>query len=201
MAICLNEFLTCPDCPTALPLADLPVNYTCFDLPIQSEIQWIFFVPVDATGVPLAGANPFTSWATVPTITVGAVDNSDPLKTHVIQVVGNLDAPTKQVAIQPGFKSTTFKRTYAPSLEVTSLGDLTYEFMKTLQCGRTDGYKIFYGITGGYVFGDVTGNGICLREIDVDFVYARGEESFVSATILPKWSADGEAVRRTNPYA
>lgn len=200
MANCLNEFITCPACPTAWALPDLPSDYNCQDLPIQSEIQYLFLVPVDASGVPLTGANPFTSWSTTPTVTSGAVDNTDPLKAHIIKIVGNIDAPEKQTALQPGFKTVTFKRVYTLNAQLTSLGNATYEALLQMQCGRVDGYKIFFA-DGTHVYGDAVGNGICLKDIDVDFVHASGEESFVTATIVARWSAKGDPIRKTNPYA
>lgn len=178
----VNNFCSCPsDCSTSLMLPALPVDPYCNTRPTQSEVRLALILPVGVT--PPVDVTDVGQWEGVI-----ANDNVDNTKGKYLVGIGSLEAPEKTVTrVAKGIDVTT-QKVYTLSMQITSLPDATYDFLRAFQCNPRDFTFWFYDVHG-YLYGGA--NGISPKLTDVDFVHNSGEESVLSANLNIQFRTPG----------
>lgn len=177
----------------------LSVDQNCNGIPNISELTDLWIKP---NGAAIAEI-PFSNWGTTTdtqiTFNAIAVDNTviDNSKVKWLTGVGNIAAPEKVTLA--GVKGSEFilHRTYTVSYTITNLSDLQYDFLVSLQCNPLD-FTYWYA-NEAHVFGKEMG--ISPLSVDVDFIYAEGQTSVESATLVLKFRSKRDPERRNNPTA
>jgi len=193
----INDFLTCPtDCTTAVTLPAISAVQDCSSYDQDFSQVWGFiYRPMDNSA-----PDPYTDWATTPTATVGAIDNTEALNAKCKQLVGigGVDVPELTVNTYPKKTERVVNREYTLRFRVLQLDAANYEFLRKLQCGSTD-FTFYYENMGDWVFGKV--GGIEPKSIDVEFPLGSGDDDKQYAEIIVKWDADADPERRVDPLA
>lgn len=189
----------CPVTCTVIQLPALPADPNCNTRPVQSELSYFWVKPTAAADTPFAGWVADTASTGTVTIEVDSVDNTvtDNTKCKQLSIIGSLEAPEKIQTPGPGFTSQTIARTYTVTMEVKSIPDEMYDFLRAFQCNPKD-FTFWYG-SETYAYGSATG--IPPTFVDVDFIHASGEESVVTANITVQFKALIDPERRNNPYS
>lgn len=190
-----NTFLTCPaDCDDELLLGAIPVEQDCTSYDIeQSQVAGIIIVPAGAP-------DPFASFSTTPTYVAASIDNTvtDNSKSKHLVVIGGIAAPEKQRIEYPKGKSKNGDRTYTLLARHFQLSGGGYETTKQFQCGWT-GFTFYYYDRAGLVYGKQ--GGIVPSFADADFPKGEGEADRNYALLTIQWKADGDPIRKPNPFA
>lgn len=191
----LITILTCPaDCDTDLQLPAIPEEQDCTTYAqTLSQISDIYIVP---DGAP----DPITNWATTPTATALAIDNTvtDNSKSKWIVGQGGVAVPEKVTTEYPKLKSKTDERIYSISFTIKNLVAAQYDFLRQLQCGWT-GFKFYYGDLADFIYG-VSG-GLSPEYVDVDFPKGEANTDKNIAILTLRFRANGDPERRTNPLS
>lgn len=192
----INLTLTgCPeDCDDVLLLSAIPASQDCTSYPqTLSQVGHLYIRPTGAT-------DPFTNFATTPTVTSGGIDNTEALnaKSKWLVGIGDIAAAEKTITEYPLGKKKTTDRVYTLNFRILNLSAAQYEFLRQLQCG-TLGFSFYYADLGDWLFGKVGG-------LEPDFVTVRfpkgeGKEDKNVAIIVLSWRANGDPIRRVNPHA
>jgi hypothetical protein len=198
----INTFVDCPaDCDEDNLLPAIPEIQDCTNYEqVRSQVHTIYLMP-QVAGV--SSADPFTNFATTPTVTASAVDNTnaDNTKAKFLVGEGGIAAPTETLVEYPMLGEKVEERLYELVFNVKNLVDAQYEFLQQLQCGNID--ITFYYASGmaatQYVYG-VQG-GIEPRRVTVTFPKGGGKDDRDLAIITIAWLAKGDPFRRANPYA
>lgn len=190
----VNEFLGCPTgCSTTVQRPAIPVDQLCTSYrQKKTQVSDLF---IRYTGAP----DPFTNFDTTPTYTASSIDNTsaDNTKCHWLAGKGGIDRPEKQVAIYPKGKKRVTERTYTLAFEIMNLSDEQYEHLRKIQCGDT-AFTFYYADVEDYLFGKQ--GGIVPESVDVDFPKGAGDTDKASAILTLTWIADGDPLRKINPY-
>ena len=191
-----NNMLTgCPaDCDETNTLPAIPAAQDCASYPqTLSQIGHLYIMPTGAT-------NPWTNWATTPTLTGGAIDNTEALnaKTKWLVGIGELPAAEKTATEYPLLKSKQTDRLYTMSFRVLNLSDAQYDFLRQIQCGSL-GFTFWYGDLGDWLYG--LSGGIVPDFVTVSFPKGEGNTDKNVGIIRLSWRADGDPERRVNPHA
>lgn len=195
----LNTFYSCPADCASQTFPALPVDPNCLPTPEEGQIHGIVFRMKDATGA-LAPV-PFTGWGTTATGTItaaaGTIDNTntDGTKCKHIKVMGSISDPELQEAEVPGFGTRVVKQTYTLNARINGLSDEVYEFLLSLQCGRTDLFTFWYYDTA-YTYG--LEDGIVSKSLSVRFNRPEGEGNYAEATISLVFESKTDPQRRNN---
>lgn len=184
----VNNFITCPtNCAvTVLPI--LPVNQDCFSvdgLTLSQINGFIFLAKTDSLGAtnPLPAAKTLVAFNAV-------IDNTDTTgaKAKRITVTGSMPAPEKIEAILPKFVIVTKERRYTITGKVQQLPDTTYDFFRNMMCGGFEGYVWFY--TKDHIYGGITSDtAIRIFNVDSQFEFGEGENTFLTGSLIVKWRA------------
>ena len=161
----LNRFGICPENCGELILPTLDVDQNCTDYETYaSQVCGIYFVQ----GLPPTDWEDAAEWR-------ARVDNGvvDPQGAKYLVGIGGLPVPEKVVRELPKFQDKTVKRRYTLTMRVLNLSDIQYNFLVSLQCGRTD-YRFWYETVGGHLFGGPTG--IAPAATDADLPHGEGRQ-------------------------
>lgn len=193
----INNILTgCPaDCDEDNLLPAIPETQDCTSYAqTLSQISDLYIIP------DTAGIDVFTNWATTPTATVGAIDNTvtDNSKAKWLVGIGGLPAPEKTTTDYPKLKRKNDERLYTISFRILNLVDAQYDFLRQIQCGWT-GFTFYYADLAGYAYG--IAGGLVPEFVDVDFPKGEGNTDKNVAVITLQFRADGDPERRANPLA
>lgn len=198
----INSFTTCPaDCDDNNLLPAIPAVQDCTSYEqVKSQVHTLYLRP-SAGGT--YAADPFTNFATTPTVTANAVDNTnaDNTKSKFLVGEGGIAEPAETVLDYPMNKEKTEQLEYELVFNVKYLNDAQYAFLQQLQCGAVD-IKFYYASGMGttqYVYG-IQG-GIVPKKVTVTFPKGGGKDDRDLAIIKIKWLATGDPDRRVNPYA
>lgn len=202
MAQTINSFTTCPeDCgdDNLLPAIDAIQDCTSYTQEI-SQVHTLYLMP-QVGGTP--SADPFTNFATTPTVTASAIDNTgtDNTKAKFLVGDGGVAEPTETVVEYPKLNEKVVERLYELVFNVRNLSDAQYAFLQQMQCGNTD-ITFYYSSGMGtvvYVYGKQ--GGIAPRKVTVTFPKGAGRTDRDLATIKIQWLATGDPDRRLDPYA
>jgi hypothetical protein len=191
----INLLLGCPtDCGTNAPLLPFEVDQLCTDYRVKkSQLSDLFFVPNGAQ-------DPFAAFDSGPaTYVANSIDNTtaDGSKAHWLVGKGGKPAAEKEVTVYPHLRKRTTSRTYTISFEVLNLSDTQYNALRKMQCGSTD-FTFYYGDVENHLYGKQ--GGLAPESIDVDFPQGAGDTDKSTAIITLTFMADGDPIRRNNPY-
>lgn len=188
----------CPaDCSVEFEFLNLDTDQNCAGSQELSQITDVWMQPVGGTAT---AVSPFTNWATTPTVTAGAVDNSvaDNTKTKWITGIGSVDAPDKTTVTVHKRLTVTLKRRYTLAMDVFKVdSQANYDYMRHLQCNPTN-YRFWYA-NEAHAFGKDTG--LIPVYTDVDFPLGAGDQDLEKAVLTIQWEAKIDPERRVNPYA
>lgn len=198
----INSFTTCPaDCDDDNLLPAIPAIQDCANYEqVRSQIHTLYIMP-QVGGTP--SADPFTNFATTPTITASAVSNTttDNTKAKFLVGEGGIAEATETLLEYPLLTEKVDERQYELSFTVKNLVDAQYTFLQQLQCGNID--LTFYYASGmgatQYVYGKQ--GGISPKKVTVSFPKGAGKDDRDLAIIKIQWLATGDPDRRANPYA
>lgn len=193
----LNSILTgCPaDCDEDNLLPAIPESQDCTSYPqTLSQISDLYIMPNTS------GVDVFTDWATTPTATASAIDNTvtDNSKAKWLVGIGELPAPEKTTTEYPKLKRKNDERLYSISFRVLNLVDAQYDFLRQIQCGWTD-FTFYYADLAGFAYG--IAGGLVPEFVDVDFPKGGGNTDKNVGVITLQFRADGDPERRANPLA
>jgi hypothetical protein len=192
----INEFLTCPaDCDTALVLGALPTKQDCTSWKQRyAQVRGLLIIPTGAAP-PLDFTTPKD-----PTVNPGEIDNTDVtgLKSKLLFGEGEIPEPEATTDDYPNRKQRDAFKTYTLTHTIKSLDDETYEFLRLLQCGRTD-FTFMYDTVGNWLFSDAA-VGISPDSVRVAFPRGGGRDDKELATITLVWEADGDPDRANSPF-
>ena len=187
-------FLTgCPaNCDDVNLLPAIPEEQDCTSYEILlSQISDLYIMPDGAT-------NPLTSWATTPTATAGAIDNTITDNSKCKWIAGEgLITVTETVTEYPHRKRKITERAFRLEFIVKDMAN-HYEFLRQLQCGSTS-YSAWYGDLADYIYGKASG--IQPELVNVLMLTLGGRDDKQQATIIWEWTADGNPERRVNPLS
>ncbi len=197
-----NSFTTCPvDCDDNNLLPAIPAIQDCANYEqVRSQVHTLYIMP-QVGGTP--SADPFTAFATTPTVTASAVDNSNATNTKAKFLVGEggVAEPSETLLEYPMLAEKVDERTYELVFNVKNLVAAQYDFLQQLQCGNVD--MTFYYASGmgttQWVYGKQ--GGIVPKKVTVTFPKGAGKDDRDFATIKIQWLATGDPDRRVNPYA
>jgi hypothetical protein len=197
MAYIVTSFTTCPaDCDDANVLPAILAEQDCPSYEqVHSQIHTLYLRPSGA-------ADPFTNFATTPTATANAIDNTAGDNTKSIELVGEggIAVPEKVILDYPKLQQRTVERDYPLTFNVKNLSAAQYAFLLQLQCGHTEGLTFYYASGMGatqWLYG-IQG-GIPVYYIDVDFPKDISKDGRDIATITIRFKAAGDPARRVNP--
>lgn len=178
------------DCDDVILLTAIPEIQDCTSYVRDlSQIGDLYIMPTGAT-------NPLTSWATTPTATAGAIDNTEALNAKTKWLVGKgRVVSTPKVESYPKGKSRVTEIKYRLEFDVFDITN-HYDFLRLLQCGGT-GLTFWYGDNADFIYG-LTG-GIPPEQFGATNTAAYGDEDKAQWTIFAEWTADGDPERRVNP--
>jgi hypothetical protein len=191
----MNNFLTgCPeDCDDVLLYPAIPAEQNCTSYPqTLAEVSDLFLVPDGAPDI-------FATFSGTPTYVADSVDNTvtDNTASKWLVGIGSIPASEKTETPYPKGKSKTTKRVYTLTFTYYQLDALSYAFLQKVQCGAVN-FTFYYADMGDWVYG--IAGGIVPDFVDVDFPKGTGTTPN-QAVITLKWSADGDPLRRVNPFA
>ena len=199
MSYIVTSFTSCPDsCDDENLLPAFLNEQDCADYAQDhSQIHTVYIRPDGAT-------DPFTDFATTPTATANAIDNTEALnaKSKLIVGEGGIDVPEKLILEYPKLQDKIVERTYTLNHVVKNLSAAQYAMLLKLQCGHVTGWSFYYASgmgTNQWLYG-IQG-GIPIFFIDVDFPKPGGREGRDSATLIIRYKATGDPLRRVNPLA
>jgi len=198
----VNSFTTCPsDCDDDNLLPAIPEIQDCANYEqVRSQVHSLWIMP-QVGGTP--SADPFTNFATTPTVTAGAVDNTETDNTKAKYLVGEggIAEPAETVLDYPLLTEKVVDRQYELAFTVKNLVAAQYEFLQQLQCGNID-LTFYYGSGMGstqWAYGKQ--GGIAPKKVTVTFPKGAGKDDRDLAIIKLTWLATGDPDRRANPYA
>ena len=199
----INSFTTCPaNCTDNNLLPAIPAIQACASYnQDRSQVHTLWIRPkVSGT----SAADPFTSFATTPTITASAVDNTnaDNTKSKFLVGEGGVAEPSEVVLEYPMLEERVTERLYQLVFNIKNLTQTQYDFLLQLQCGNVD-FTFYYAsgltATGAWVYGQQ--GGIVPKKSTVTFPKGIGKDDRDIAIIKIDWLATGDPDRRINPYA
>lgn len=197
----ISSFTTCPaDCDDDNLLPAIPAIQDCasYDQD-KSQVHTLYIMP-QVGGV--ASADPFTNFATTPTATASAVDNTVTDNTKAKFVVGEGGVTSSEVKLDfPMNTSKVIEREYTLDMDFKMLTQEMYAFWQQVQCGNID--LTFYYASGmstnQWVYGKQ--GGIPPKEMSVTFVKGKGKDDRDVVNLKAIWLAKGDPDRRINPLA
>lgn len=196
----INSFTTCPaDCdddnllPAIAAIQDCP-SYE----QVKSQVHTLYLMP-QVAGV--SSADPFTNFATTPTATASAIDNTatSNLKAKFLVGDGGVAEPAETVLDYPMNQEKVIERLYSLVFNIRNLSQAQYDFLLQVQCGNTD-IPFYYASGMGttqWVYGKQ--GGIAPKKVTVTFPKGAGKDDRDFATIKIDWLATGDPDRRVNP--
>lgn len=199
----VNSFTTCPaDCDDDNLLPAIPAIQDCASYEqVRSQVHTLWIMP-QVGGTP--SADPFTNFAgATPTVTAGAVDNTnaDNTKAKMIVGEGGVAAPTETVLEYPLLQDKVTDRIYTLDMNFKMLTQDMYAFYQQVQCGNVD--LTFYYASGmgatQWAYGKQ--GGIEPSKVTVTFPKGAGRDDRDIVNIKIEWYATGDPDRRPNPYA
>ncbi len=198
----VNQFTTCPaDCDdnNLLPALSAIQDCTSYEQ-VRSQIHTLRLMP-QVGGV--SSADPYTNFATTPTITALAQDNTnaDNTKSRFLVGEGGIAEPAESTVEYPKGQEKVEERLYTLIFNIKNLTDAQYLFLQQLQCGNVD-FTFYYcsGIgTVQYVYGQQ--GGIVPKKSTVTFPKGAGKDDRDLAVIKIEFLAKGDPDRRIDPYA
>jgi hypothetical protein len=178
------------DCDSEILLTAIPATQDCTSYSKKlAQISDLYIMPTGAT-------NPLTSWATTPTATAGAIDNTEELNAKCKWLVGKgRVTSTETIELYPKGKKKVTETKYLLEFDVFDIEN-HYNFLRLLQCGGT-GLTFWYGDLADYIYG-LTG-GIPPERFSAKNASSFGDEDKQMWTISAEWTADGDPERRVNP--
>lgn len=189
----------CPeDCETAV-LPNLVANTGDCNkyIPRLGQVCKIYFDADRIFPLPTVDTAGITAWA------AANIDNSvaDNSKIKCIEVQGGIAEPTETVEPMPKDTEIVTKREYTGTFIVKRLDDLTYNFLRALQCGYDGG--IFYEDLACYFYSasDGSGNSIKVKKTTVKFIKSNDNTTVNSATLEMTWVQCKDPERTDNPLA
>lgn len=199
--IIVSSFTTCPaDCDSdnLLPAITEIQDCTNYDQD-RSQVHTLYIMP-QVGGTP--SADPFTNFATTPTATASAVDNTNADNTKARLIVGEGGVTSTEVRDEyPMNKSRVVQREYTLDMDFKMLNQAMYAFWQQVQCGNVD--LTFYYASGmaanQWVYGKQ--GGIPPKEMSVTFVKGKGRDDRDFVNLKCIWLATGDPDRRINPLA
>jgi len=196
----INSFTTCPaDCDDDNLLPAIPAIQDCADYEqVRSQIHTLYIRP-QAGGV--SSADPFTNFATTPTATASAIDNTSVNNTKAKFLVGEggITEPGEVVLQYPMLQDKVTERDYQLVFNVKNLVQAQYDFLLQVQCGNID-LSFYYASGMGttqWVYGKQ--GGIVPTKVSVTFPKGGGRDDRDIAIIKLDWKATGDPDRRVNP--
>jgi hypothetical protein len=198
----INSFTTCPaDCDDDNLLPAIPAIQDCPSYAQdRSQVHTLYLMP-QVAGV--SSPDPFTNFATTPTVTALALDNTGTtnVKAKFLVGEGGIAEPTETILEYPMLQEKVTERQYQLVFTVKNLVQAQYDFLLQMQCGNTD--ITFYYASGmdanQWVYGKQ--GGIVPKKVTVSFPKGAGKDDRDSAIIKIDWWASGDPDRRINPYA
>ncbi len=178
-----------------MPAIGASMECTSYDQD-KSQVYRLLYRPMDNSA-----PDPYTDWATTPTATASAIDNTEALNAKCKELIGmgSVDVPELEVTEYPGLTERVTNREYTLSFRVLLLDTATYDFLRQYQCGSTD-FRFYYATVADWVFG--IAGGIEPKSIDVQLPLGGGNDDKQFADIIIKWdSSDGDPERRVDPLA
>lgn len=166
-----NDFCTCREACTNLPVFPVLPGGGCFAPPTSSEVGAVIFLP-DGVAPP----GDWTSeaeWAPI----FNNLDNSN-AAAKIFFGIGSIAEPESNVQqIAKGVERTVRKR-WTLEVQVNTLNDTVYDFVRFLQCQPTK-YKFWYWDMAGYLYGGA--KGIRPNTTNANMLRQSGETSFLTA--------------------
>lgn len=198
----VNSFTTCPaDCDDDNLLPAIPAIQDCANYAQdRSQVHTLYIMP-QVGGTP--SADPFTSFATTPTATANAINNTttDNTKAKFLVGEGGVAESTEVVLEYPMLTEKVVERDYQLVFNIKNLVQEQYDFLLQVQCGNID--LTFYYASGmeanQWVYGKQ--GGIVPRKVTVSFPKGAGKDDRDIAIIKIDWKATGDPDRRINPIA
>ena len=198
----INSFTACPaDCATDNLLPAVLVIQDCADYEqVKSQVHTLYIMP-QVGGV--ASADPYTNFATTPTATANAIDNTNTTNTKAKFLVGEggVAESTEVVLEYPMLTEKVVERDYQLVFNIKNLVQAQYDFLLQVQCGNID--LTFYYASGmeanQWVYGKQ--GGIVPRKVTVSFPKGAGKDDRDIAIIKLDWKATGDPDRRINPIS
>lgn len=198
-----NTIIDCGAACTDFLLPALPTDPNCVSGYAKSEIKHLVIRPKLADGT--LAANPFTDWATATGsaglgLATGAIDNTSVNNTlcHHLKGIGNIGAADVATQIIHDDIEVVVNRANELNFMIKALDDLTYEYLRRLQCSRADSLNFYYG-TEPHIIGVL--DGLVPNFLNVNFVYAEGKTEIVTATVVIRWDSNSDPDRKNNPLA
>lgn len=198
----VNSFTTCPaNCTDNNLYPAIPAIQNCASYTQDhSQIHTLYIMP-QVGGV--KSADPYTNFATTPTATLSAVDNTNTLNTKAKFLVGEggISESSEVVLDYPMLTERVVERDYELVFNIKNLVQAQYDFLLQVQCGNID--LTFYYASGMYANQWVYGQqgGIVPRRVTVAFPKGAGKDDRDIAIIKLAWKATGDPDRRINPIA
>jgi hypothetical protein len=197
MSYIVTSFTTCPDsCDDENLIPAFLNEQDCADYAQDlSQIHTVYIRPDGA-------ADPFTDFATTPTATADAIDNTEALnaKSKLIVGDGGIDVPAKVQLEYPKLQDRIVERDYSLVFNVRNLSAAQYSMLLKLQCGHVTGWTFYYASgmgTNQWLYG-IQG-GIPMYFIDVDFPKGASRTDRDLAILTIRFKATGDPLRRVNP--
>ena len=197
----ISSFTTCPaDCDDDNLLPAIPAIQDCasYDQD-KSQVHTLYIMP-QVAGV--ASADPFTNFATTPTATANAIDNTTTNNLKAKYVVGEGGVTSTPVkADYPMNTVKTIEREYILDMDFKMVTQEMYAFWQQVQCGNID-LTFYYAsgmATNQWVYGKQ--GGIPPKEMEVTFVKGKGKDDRDIVNLKAVWLAHGDPDRRINPIA
>jgi len=119
---------------------------------------------------------------------VMANDNVDNTKGKYITGIGSLEAPEKTTTKVAKGVDMTVQKNYTLVMEIKSLPDQVYDFLRAFQCNPLN-YTFWFYDVHGYLYGGAAG--IKPNLTDVDFIHGAGEESVLMANLTIAFKTPG----------
>ena len=201
-ATTINSFTTCPaDCDDDNLLPAIPAIQDCANYEqVRSQVHTLYIMP-QVAGV--SSPAPFTNFATTPTVTASAVDNTGTtnVKAKFLVGEGGVAEPSETLLEYPLLTEKVDERQYELVFNVKNLVQAQYDFLLQMQCGNID--STFYYADGLGTTQWIIGKqgGIAPKKVTVSFPKGAGKDDRDIATIKIQWLATGDPDRRINPYA
>ena len=149
----------------------------------------------------VSSSDPFTNFATTPTATALAINNTSVNNTKAKFVVGEggVAEPGEVVLQYPLLQDKVTERDYQLVFNIKNLVQAQYDFLLQLQCGNID--ITFYYASGmgttQWVYGRQ--GGIVPTKVSVTFPKGGGRDDRDLAIVKIDWKATGDPDRRINP--
>lgn len=196
----INSFTTCPaDCDDDNLLPAIPAIQDCPTYEqVRSQIHTLYIMP-QVGGV--SSADPFTNFATTPTATASAIDNTSVNNTKAKFLIGEggVAEPGEVVLQYPLLQDRVTERDYQLTFSIKNLVQAQYDMLLQMQCGNVD--LTFYYASGmgatQWVYGKQ--GGIVPTKVSVSFPKGAGRDDRDIAIVKIDWKAYGDPDRRINP--